>query len=96
MSLCSEDGRDRSQGDSYIQPEAPVFDVLEVEGHVGVEGGIAACGDLPQTGEAGLYVEAAKVLDIVALKVVDGMRTGADEAHFAPQDIPELRNFVEA
>src|SRR5258708_35401274 len=95
-SFGSEHRGDGAQRDFQIEPKAPVLDVFEVERHVGVKGRIATRGDLPQASEARFHVEAAKVLDVVALEVVNGVGARAYKAHVATQDVPELRDFVEA
>src|SRR5260370_4611831 len=87
---------DGAQRDFQMEPKAPVLDVFEVKRHVGVEGRIATRGDLPQASETRFHVEAAKVLDVVTLEVVNGVGTRAYKAHVATQDVPELRDFVEA
>lgn len=94
--IPASDYRERFQEEDQVGAEAPVGDVLEVEGHVGVEGGVAASGDLPEASDAGLHVQAAEMLNVVALVIVEGMRAGANEAHLSLEDVDELGQLVEA
>ena len=58
---------------------------------------LVAAADLPKAGEAGFDAEATAVGEVAeAFDFVHGQRTGADQAHVAAQDVPELREFIEA
>lgn len=57
---------------------------------------VGAAGDLPESGHARLHAEAALVVAVVLVEFADGRRAGADEGHIALEDVPELRELVEA
>src|ERR1017187_7834547 len=95
----AEAGEDDGEGageDFQVEPEGPVVDVLEVEFHPLVEADLVAAADLPDAGEAGLHGEAAAMPRIVVLHLGRDGRPGADEAHVADENIPELRELVDA
>ena len=71
--------------------------VAEVEPHHLVERRPAAPGHLPQPGDARLGVEHAPAVPrLVLLDLVGERRPRSDERHLAAQDVPELRQLVEA
>ena len=60
-------------------------------------GDVVAAADLPEAGESGLHAQAAAVRVLVeALHLLDRQGPGSHEAHLAAQDVPELRQLVEA
>ncbi len=79
-----------------VEARRPGADVLQVLGHPAVEVGVAAGADLPQAGHAGLHGEPRVVPLLVAVEVVEGVGSRSDQAHVAPQDVPELGQLVEA
>ena len=58
-------------------------------------GDVAAAADLPHAGDAGAEGQAGAVVVLVLLPLVDGGRTGADDAHVALQDVPELGELIQ-
>src|ERR1017187_3331953 len=99
LSAGAEAGQDDGHGavgDFECEPEGPVVDILEVEFHPLVEADLVAAADLPDAGEAGLHGEAAAMPRIVVLHLGRDGRPGADEAHVADENIPELRELVDA
>ena len=95
---AAEDGGEGAEEDLEVEPEGPVVDVGEVEGDPFFEVFDAvAAGDLPEAGEAGFDAEAAALgVFFDAFDFVDGEGAGADEAHFAAEDVEELGEFVDA
>src|SRR4029077_20712814 len=51
--------------------------------------------DLRPAGDSGLDVEPVTLALVVLLDLVAQRRPWADDAHLAPDDVPELRQFVE-
>lgn len=93
---AQDDGRDRAKADAQVAHQALPGDVGGVERHaVGIVG-IAPPADLPGAGDARPHREIA--LDRVAVTDHLGLddRARSDEAHLAPQYVPELRQLVEA
>ena len=82
--------------DLQFQPRGPGLDVSQVEDDHLVEGALAATADLPQPGQPRLDPEPLPRPGVVQLGLPGKRRTGADEAHVAPQDIPQLRQLVDA
>src|ERR1039458_1026454 len=98
-SAGAEAGQDDGDGageDFQVEPERPVVDVLEIELHPLVEADLVASADLPDTGQTRFHGEAAAVPRIVVLPLGWDGRPGADEAHVADENIPELRELVDA
>ncbi|MNP68806.1 hypothetical protein D3C76_1648160 [compost metagenome] len=60
-----------------------------------IEIDIAASGDLPQAGHAGVDAQAREVTVLVAIGVERG-RPGADQAHVALEYIDQVGQLVEA
>src|SRR5260370_9424192 len=50
---------------------------------------------LPHSSDTGFHTETPIVIVAVALGLARSWRAGADEAHFAFEHVPELRQFVE-
>ena len=95
---AAEDGGEGAEEDLEVEPEGPIVDVGEVEGDPFFEVFDAvAAGDLPEAGEAGFDAEAAALgVFFDAFDFVNGEGAGADEAHFATEDVEELGEFVDA
>ena len=94
--LPPDDGGDGAEEDLDVLPDAVGEDVFLVEAHLLAEGDFAAAHHLPEAGDAGDDVEALAVLEGVLADFVRGWRPGADEAHVADEDIPELGELVDA
>lgn len=85
--------------DLEVEEEAAVFHVPEVVFDAFGEVGIAAeAVDLGPAGHAGFGVVTGVVVGDVVFEVLDefgAFGAGADEAHFAFEDVPELGDFVD-
>ena len=90
--------------DAPVHAEGPVFQIINVEADaiddVGRLAGFAAVAlDLGEAGDA-RFDKAAEPVgdgDFAKLDVVlDHVGAGADDAHFAPEDVDELGEFIEA
>src|SRR3546814_397448 len=81
---------------------ARIADVVQIIAYLGGDapraGGIAAA-DLGETGDAGAHQVPVRIVgNVVAIDHGMGIIIGAraDQAHVAPQDVPELGQFVDA
>src|SRR4051794_22534353 len=89
------------QEDQEVEGHRAVLDVVEVVAHLpgGAEAASrVATADLGPPGQAGLHERAALVVGDQARQLVDELgrlRAGADEAHLALEDLPELGQLVE-
>lgn len=92
----AEDNRNGAPEEHEIQPDAPVMHVPAVHLHALGIVYIASAAGLPHTGNAG--EDGVVLLDIFPIPrdffLDDG--AGSDEAHFAFEDIQELRQLIEA
>lgn len=79
-----------------VDPDGPVADVPGVHGDALFVGGVAAAAGLPHAGDAGQYHAVLAEVVAVALDFLRDDRARADEAHVAADDVPELRQLVEA
>jgi len=82
-----------------VQPQGPVFDVVDVVADAFGEIGLASQSvDLRPAGHAGFDEMTGEVMRNVSREFFDVMRAlgaGADEAHFAAENIPVLGEFIE-
>src|SRR5580692_6624305 len=85
---------DGAQDDLDVEPDAPVFDVRDIERDVAVEGWILTALDLPQPSDTGGHIETAQVAELVFAHLAGDGRAGTDDTHFAAQNIKELGQFV--
>src|ERR1035437_3086138 len=70
---------------------------MEVQTDHLVEPRTAPAAHLPQSGNARPHLQySPPVPDIINLELIGNRRTGPDEGHFTPQDVPELRKLIEA
>ena len=85
--------------DLDVEPDGPVFNIVEVVLRTGGEVGVAAeAVDLGPAGHAGFDDVARLVVRDRVREVGDVVRAfgaRADEAHVAAEDVPVLREFVE-
>ena len=92
----AQDNRNGAPEEHEIQPDAPVMHVPAVHLHALGIVYIASAAGLPHTGNAG--EDGVVLLDIFPIPrdffLDDG--AGSDEAHFAFEDIQELRQLIEA
>lgn len=79
-----------------VDPDGPVADVPGVHGDAFFVGGVAAAAGLPHAGDAG--EDHAVLAEVFAVALNLGRDDGprAYEAHVAADDVPELRELVEA
>lgn len=79
-----------------VHPDGPVADVPGVHGDALFVRDVAAAAGLPHAGDAGQ--DHAVLAEVVAVALDLGCDDGArtDEAHVAADDVPELRQLVEA
>lgn len=85
--------------DDEVLEQAVVLDVHEVVDEFVVRRGVVLGEDLGEAGDAGLDVVAVGVLGILRGELLDEVRAlgaRADEAHVAVEDVPDLRQLVEA
>ena len=85
--------------DDEVLEQAVVLDVHEVVDELVVGRGVVLGEDLGEAGDAGLDVVAVGVLGVSLGELLDEVRAlGArpDEAHVAVEDVPDLRQLVEA
>jgi sugar O-acyltransferase (sialic acid O-acetyltransferase NeuD family) len=94
--LAGHDLPDRLEEDLQVQEQAPVVDVLDVEGEFLLPGQGIAPADLGQTGDPGLHLVAAGLLGRVAVEVAHEQRAGPHERHVALQDVQERGELVDA
>ena len=84
MGLAAGAGQDHASGfqkDFKIEPQGPLVDVFQVQLHPVVKADfIAAGGDLPQAGDAGLHGKPAALPHIVFLYFRGDRRPGPHEA----------------
>src|ERR1043166_6108590 len=65
-----------------IKPQRPMIDVLEIELHPLLERKVAATGNLPQTGQAGLHAETSLLPRLFhACRIAHRQRPGTNDAH---------------
>lgn len=92
----AENNRNGAPEEHEIQPDAPVMHVPAVHLHALGIVDITSSAGLPHAGDAG--EDGVVLLDIFPIPrdfFLDN-GAGADEAHFAFEDIQELRQFIEA
>jgi len=95
--LPDQDHLDGFQENLDVEPQAPVFDVLDVQPGDLVEiRDPVPPADLPKTREPGLDADPLAMPVLVLLDLVRGRGPGPDEAHLAAENVPELGEFVKA
>lgn len=92
----AEDNRNGTPKEHEIQPDAPVMHVPAVHLYALGVVDIASSAGLPHAGDAG--EDGVVLLDIFPIPRDFFLNDGAwsDEAHFAFEDIQELRQLIEA
>ena len=93
-----------AQNDSALERKVPVFEVLDVASDTILDVRAISCfttksSHLSQTGDPGFDERADVVIGHQLRELVvmfDQMRPWADYAHVAAEDVPELRDFVDA
>jgi hypothetical protein len=94
-SAGKDDGHGAEQ-DVDVKAEAPVFDVFEIEGDVAVEGWMVAGFYLPEACDARSGFETAEIFELILFDLGRKGRARANEAHIAFENVPKLREFIEA
>ena len=82
--------------DPQVEPQGPVLDVPDVEGEALLPADVVASVHLGPAGQPRPHGVAAVLGRGVAADVRHRQGPGPDEAHVAPQDVPELGQLVEA
>ena len=87
----------RLENDLPVHPETALLDILHVQIHPLLKGEIIAVrGDLPVAAQAGGHIQALLFVVAVLLHLAGQCRAGANNAHITLQDVPKLRQLVEA
>ena len=94
--LAEGDGFDGLEQVHEVDPDRPVADVPGVHGDALFVSGVAAAAGLPHAGDAGQDHAVLAEVVAVALDFLGDDWAWADEAHVAADDVPELRQLVEA
>src|SRR5207248_6167853 len=92
---AGEEGERRSREDLQVEPGRAVLDVPDVELDPIVPRQACSSVDLRPAGDAGPDVETPALSRRVALDLVRERGAGADEAHVAADDVPQLWQFVD-
>src|SRR6185437_11145526 len=92
---AAEDGAHGRGENCEVEAEPPGADVGQVEAQAAVEVALGALENLPQASDAGGRGQALGLPELVIAQP-EGGRAGADPAHLAAPDIPDLRQLVEA
>lgn len=98
-SICAfaeGDGLDGLEQVHEVDPDGPVADVPGVHGDALFVGGVAAAAGLPHAGDPGQDHAVLAEVVAVALNLLRDDWARADEAHVTADDVPELRQLVEA
>ena len=95
-SFSCQDSRNRAHQDLEIERQAPAFHVFKIQLHARFKRRIPPRDDLPEPGYSGFYIQSSVIGGPVARAIVHGMGARTNQAHIAFQDIPKLRQFVEA
>src|SRR4051812_47785026 len=102
--MCSAPRRAHERGrgaqqDADVLPQRPVVDVGVVEAGPVLDGGVPAqTVDLGKAGDAGPHAVAGRVTRVGLAELGDEVRAfgaRADQAHVAPQDVPQLEQLVQ-
>lgn len=96
MSVAAKDAEDGECEDFEVEREAAMVDVPDVEFEFLFPGECVASVDLGPAGESWFHFVAAHLLLGIAREVFGKERARSDDAHVAFEDVPELREFVEA
>ena len=94
--FAAEHVLDGFEDDAAVEADGPVLDILGVKADDLFKiGDVAAAADLPHAGDAGAEGQTGTVVVLVLLPLVNGGRAGADDAHVALEDVPELGELVQ-
>src|SRR5215813_2051069 len=95
---CQNDGK-RAQEDRQIETERPVVQVSEIVAQLDLGLGGVLAGNLResrQTGSRGVPQRPSGHRRREALGELGTLGPWSDQAHVSPQDVPELRDLVDA
>src|SRR5829696_5165692 len=92
----SQDGPERLQQDVEIQRQRPILDVELIQLDRLLRGHPAAAIDLPPAGDPSQHLVSWAEQFEVRSDLVGGQGARADEAHLPLEDVPELRQLIEA
>src|SRR5437763_8984353 len=79
-----------------IEPKIPFPDVVKIESNVSFERWVLSRCYLPQSGHSRSNVKPREIFNSVAIHIIWRMRAWTHEAHVPDEDIPELRQFIQA
>ena len=97
LSMPQQTHFERLKNNLPIYPEAALFDILHVQIHPFLKREVIAVrGDLPIAAQTGCYIQALLFVVAVLFHLAGKCRAGANDAHIALQDVPKLRQLVEA
>jgi hypothetical protein len=85
-----------TQQDPEVQPQTPVIDIPSIQFEPPAEGDVLPAVDLRPARDAGLDVVSSGLLRRVMRQVLGQERAGAHETHLSREDVPELRQLVDA
>src|SRR5579862_1045374 len=85
-----------AQENFQVEPQRPVVEVKQVELHPVLEINSVAALERPQAGQAGTHAQAPPLPRFIFLHFLRNGRSRADERHVTTQDIPQLRQLIDA
>ena len=81
----------------YIHPEAALLDIFHVQIHPLLKREVIAVrGNLPIATQAGCHIQTLLFVVAVLFHLAGKCRTGSNDAHITLQDIPQLRQLINA
>ena len=90
-STSGKNGTDRLKENHHVQPRGVMLDVIQILFGMEVHRFVAAAVDLPPAGRPGRNREPLPLPGFVLLHQVRHFRPRANQAHFAPENVEELR-----
>src|SRR5690349_15718974 len=88
--------RNSLQKDLRVKPKRPAVNVREVELHPAIEVELAAALERPKAGQARTHAQAAPLPGLVLFHLFRNRGPWTHERHVSAQDIPDLRQLIEA
>src|ERR1700737_2166104 len=99
-SVCAIAAKDRARSrdkNFQVEPQRPSLAIAQIQAHHIIKFRPASPADLPQSGNTRLDVQnSASMPNFINFELVRKRRPWPDKRHFTPQNIPKLRQFVEA
>lgn len=96
FSICTENNQGSARDDAQITPEPDAGGIFLIKGNASFIADVIPPADLPQPGNSGLQGKIGPGGRIIAFQFGRGNRSWSDQAHIAAQDIPELRQLIQA